>query len=290
MSVSLPVTPLHAPPHLEIDMSGSASRPLERGLHDSPASFASSGDPHRQQERPGQVPFDAASHSSTFKGGSDADSFIDRGAADFISPSFSSPHPAPTSTLSSTQRIFSQLDAVKGIQARIAYAHAQLERIPAIDTLAAAEQPPASAPPPSSSPHSAGAAKSGKDGGLGDRTKEQRERVAKAYEDSADQFARREEGVENIMAQLGELSAALKTLHSLPSPSLFPRPSTSSSSSPQPTPTTPTARAHLAPLANPPTKSDTDPVGAQDERDRRLEALRAQGRPARARTALVYEA
>ena len=87
------------------------------------------------------------------------------------------------------------------------------------------------------------------------------------------------------LLQLGELSAALKTLHSLPSPSLFPRSSTSSSSSPQPTPITPTAPVKLAP----PTKSDTDPVGAQDERDRRLEALRAPGRPARARTALVHE-
>jgi len=200
MSVSLPVTPLHAPPHLEIDMSGSASRPLERGLHDSPASFASSGDPHRQQEQPGRAPFDTASHSGTAKGESDAGSFIDRGAvADLASPSSSSPHP----TLSSTQRIFSQLDTVKAIQARIALSHSRLERIPAIDTLAAAEQqPPLAAPPPPSSPPQAGTAKAGKDGGLGDRTKEQRERVAKAYEDSADQFARREEGVEGIMAQV----------------------------------------------------------------------------------------
>ena len=184
-------------------MSGSASRPLERGLHDSPASFASSGDPHRQQEQPGRVPFDTASHSGTIKGESDAGSFIDRGAvADLTSPLSSSPHPGPTSTLSSTQRIFSQLDTVKAIQARIALSHSRLERIPAIDTLAAAEQPPLAAPPPPSSPPQAGTAKAGKDGGLGDRTKEQRERVAKAYEDSADQFARREEGVEGVMAQV----------------------------------------------------------------------------------------
>ncbi|GAA5908350.1 hypothetical protein JCM8208_000384 [Rhodotorula glutinis] len=288
MSVSLPVTPLHAPSHLEIDMSGSASRPLERGLHDSPASFASSGDPHLQQEQPGRAPFDPASHLSTFQGTSDAGSFIDRGAlVEPVAPSSSSPH----STLSSTQRIFSQLDTVKAIQARIAYSHSVLERIPAIDTLAAAEQPPVpvgASSSSSSSPPPAGTGKPGRDGGLGDRTKEQRERVAKAYEDSADQFARREEGVESIMAQLGELSAALKTLHSLPSPSLFPRsPTSPSSSSPQPTPTTPSAPAKLVP---PPTKSDTDPVGAQDERDRRLEALRAQARPARARTARAHEA
>lgn len=192
MSVSLPTTPLAAPPTLEIDLGGSASHSLERdGLHDSPASLASLS--HQQQQQPsggsraGPVPHSGAPNSDTA-------SFIDLGDDAKLphSPSDSS------SALSQTQRIFAQLDRIKLIQSRIAHTHSTLERIPAIAALAAAEAPRAGAAPPPATmtPDKEGGL------GLGDRTKEQRERVAKAYEESAEAFARRDEGVEGIMAQV----------------------------------------------------------------------------------------
>ncbi|BGP37490.1 hypothetical protein JCM10449v2_001396 [Rhodotorula kratochvilovae] len=273
MSASLRTTPLGHKVPLELDLSGSASHPLERGLHDSPASIPRDAPRPDSRLGPSPVPVDFGFRQPSLHDSSDAGSFVDRGGGG-APPRAEEDEvgSARAGAVSTTQRIFSQLDTIKAIQARIAADHAALESISALPTLANAEGDPA---------HKAAE----KDGGLGARSKEERERVGKAYENTADEFARREDGVQGLMAQLGELSAALKTLHSLPSPCLFPSAPTSPSSFASPA--APAAQSRTLPLATPPTKSDTDPVGAQDERERHAGLTRA---PARARTGVAGEA
>ncbi|GAA5943445.1 hypothetical protein JCM10213_005486 [Rhodosporidiobolus nylandii] len=151
--------------------------------------------------------------------------------------------------LSTTARMFAQLEAIKSIQAGIAGQHAALEGIS----------------PLSSSSGTAGEKRDGgdgaheepKDGGLGAKSKEEKERIGKTYQTTADEFAKREKGVDEIMAKLSELSAALKAFHALPSPCLFPQ----SSASPSPTAhSPPPARARIPPSFDPPTKAGTEPA------------------------------
>lgn len=141
---------------------------------------------------------------------------------------------ARRTTIAQTARIFAQLDTIRDLQSDIADRHARLEGVSALKT-------------PDDAPSVRSEEKPAKDGAAaeadsGTRSKEQREKAQRTYQTTADEFGRREEGIDEMMAkvrpywreqrrgdlrsplrrpQLSELSAALKTLHSLPAPRLF---------------------------------------------------------------------
>ncbi|GJN88128.1 hypothetical protein Rhopal_001084-T1 [Rhodotorula paludigena] len=269
MSTSLPTTPFEAQrkPFLSLDLSDEPAAGIRRDLHESPTPLhgddAAGG--AASALAPSPVPHDFGfpqTPAAPAPAASDTGSVVERDEAGALGDGDEPKRGSARAAISKTQRIFRQLDSIKDLQSSIAARHAALENI---SGLAAARLD--------------GDA-SDNDGGLGGRTKEQREKVGKAYEKTADEFARREEGVKGIMAQLAELSTALKTLHSLPAPALFPRCAVSPASDPSASPAhhdaahsdpsaaAPPTRNPAIPIVDPPVKSDTDPVAARDEREK----------------------
>ncbi|KAM0788008.1 hypothetical protein ACM66B_006208 [Microbotryomycetes sp. NB124-2] len=136
------------------------------------------------------------------------------------------------STVTSS-KIFDQLDVIKKLQNDITQAHAAIEGVglgPAVGQQQHGQQNVKDWPFKSSSDMEND--KSGPDG-LGGKAAAAgatsgaaadlaQSASSQTYQDMAKDFDKRQEGVERIMAKLTDLSNALKELHSLPSPVLFP--------------------------------------------------------------------
>ncbi|GAA5979604.1 hypothetical protein JCM10908_002980 [Rhodotorula pacifica] len=117
--------------------------------------------------------------------------------------------------IAKTARIFAQLDTIRNLQSEIAHQHASLEGVSALKPPAAGESTP------KGSALGGGGEKGSNAAGGAGRSKEEKEKAQKEYQKTADEFAKREQGIEAMMAKLSDLSAALKTLHSLPAPRIF---------------------------------------------------------------------
>lgn len=140
-----------------------------------------------------------------------------------------------------SQRIFDKLEEIQGLQRAVAAEHSVLEEIGAGSQWT-------SWPSNGEGGVGAAAAEGQEEGtaGLGapGRSRDDKEKSSKSYEAMAGEFAKRQEGIEGIMAkvrvlqatwllevrtdlppiivQLSTLSTALKEFHALPSPVLFP--------------------------------------------------------------------
>ncbi|GAA6043742.1 hypothetical protein JCM8097_000506 [Rhodosporidiobolus ruineniae] len=265
--VSLPATPLERPQLSVETHHGDHTAPY----HDSPVAFTAQHPPptlhHHSHSRlaPSPVPPDFGHEGHGDEGEDDAGSFIDRGtlasSRDGADPALA-PLPTPPAwsadddqrrkgVIATTARIFAQLEVIRDLQADIAGQHAQLEGVAPLSSDGAAAEQGADKPR------------------LAGKSKEEKEKTGKAYEHTASEFAKREKGIEGIMAKLSDLSSALKTFHALPSPVLFPD-AHSPTSSPNPNSASPPAaskdkgksraRYPSVPTAEVPSKSDSVPV------------------------------
>ncbi|KAM0748284.1 hypothetical protein T439DRAFT_382736 [Meredithblackwellia eburnea MCA 4105] len=138
-----------------------------------------------------------------------------------------SPREAParqTSSEATADRLFQQLEVIKQLQSGIARKHSELEGVhnsarpgERTDWTWAVKSTTSVA-----GETKAGTAAEEVAAGLG-RPQDDKDRTSKVYEPMSKEFADRQKGVNDIMASLAELSTALKTFHSLPSPVLFPQ-------------------------------------------------------------------
>ncbi|KAK4052058.1 Chromosome transmission fidelity protein 18 [Microbotryomycetes sp. JL201] len=128
------------------------------------------------------------------------------------------------STVTSS-RIFEQLDVIKKLQSDITQAHASTEGVGlgpagqneyAFSGHRTADWPFKTSEPDAKSPNDRGKAAASAN------VAESESSSSQTYEDMAREFDKRQEGVERMMSKLADLSNALKELHSLPSPVLFP--------------------------------------------------------------------
>ncbi|GAA5836864.1 hypothetical protein JCM11251_005809 [Rhodosporidiobolus azoricus] len=254
-------------PHLSLDLHHQPSRT------DSPTPLSPS-DPthlahHHSHLAPSPIPQDFGSPApglpdpetgSFVDRGSEAGGEADRvgeGAQEEEEDELTEEDHRRAAAFSSAGRIFQQLETIKSLQASIAEAHAKLEGVQPLE--------------PSSTMGGAG-----EDGG---REKE-RDKGARAYEKTQEEFERREMGVEGVMSKLSSLSSALKTFHSLPSPVLFPSSKSAGEGHPGSPATAsplPRYRRAIIPYADVPLKSDSVPVPGEGDEERTRQPPQGRG-------------